>query len=569
MVTLLAQLVAPPLQNSPVRLPNPAPIQRQPRPGGPAGEPSLEQPILPKEPAPAPEAPQPRPPSPAVRPPTLSAPTPRIEGRLPYSPSRLRQILAPCLALNDPSQRLDSCAATLTARLARDGYVNSRVYVQSRQAAGVLLVVEGRLVEVRVMGPDERLNRQARRLLQPLVGETLNVPGLDFNLQRLRERPSIGSVRGSLQKLGSDVSQAVLTVRIEPGREPWHGDFSIRNEGSNGSGEGRLVGTLVKGDLATAGDTLLLYGELDSDNSPALGAVISSISYSLPLADQLNLTGAFGYSRRNLIELPPPANDLATNQLQGLGQVEWVLKETLSQRWSLVAGLSGSGSATTFNNEPLPDSVPSNVRAPRSGYLRLGLSGSGIQPGLGWGGNLYLLQGLSFATPSDQRQELATVGIVPGQATAMGALVSGVWGFAPSWQLQLRGGGQVAFRPLTSPMQFSLGSDVGIRGLPGQLVSGDSGWLGTGEVAWTFWQQRMTALQLVPFLGAGGVTTSAAGLDFTDTVGATGVMVRWLQGANWSAELGWVKSFQTRDNPGPWTDWLLGKGLYARLQYRF
>ena len=346
-------------------------------------------------------------------------------------------------------------------------------------------------------------------------------------------------------------------------------DISVRNEGSNGSGEGRLVGTLVKGDLATAGDTLLLYGELNSDSSPSLGALISSISYSLPVTEQLNLTGAFGYSRRNLIELPAPQDNLSTNQLQGLGQLEWVLKDSLRQRWSLVAGLSDSGSSTTFNNEALPSSVPAIVSSPRSGYLRLGLNGSGVQPGLGWGGSLYLLQGLSFATPNDQLQELATVGIVPGQATAMGTLISGVWGFAPGWQLQLRGGGQVAFRPLTAPMQFTLGSDVGIRGLPGQLVSGDSGWLGTGEVAWTFWQQRMTALQLVPFLGAGGVTTSAAGLTFSDTVGATGVLVRWLQGANWSAELGWVNSFQTSDNPGPWTDWLLGKGLYAKLQYRF
>jgi hemolysin activation/secretion protein len=425
------------------------------------------------------------------------------------------------------------------------------------------------VAEVRVVGPDERLNRQTRRLLQPLVGSTLHLPSLDDSLQRLRNRPAIGSVRGSLVKLGSDVSQAVLSVRVLPGRQPWHGDLSVRNEGSNGSGEGRLVGTLVKGDLATAGDTLLLYGELNSDTSPSLGAAIGSLSYTLPLTEQVNLTGAFGSSRRNLIELPAPQNNLATNQLQGLGQLEWVLKDSLSQRWSLAAALSGSGSETTFNNAPLPASLPASVRTPRSGYLRLGLNGSGGAPGLGWGGTLYLLQGLGFATPADQREELASVGIEAGEATAIGGLISGAWGFAPSWQLLLRGGGQVAFQPLTSPMQFSLGSDVGIRGLPGQLISGDSGWLGTGEVAWTFWQRPMTALQLVPFLGAGGVSSSAGGFTFRDTVGATGVLVRWLQGANWSAELGWVRSFQTNDNTGPWTDWLLGKGLYAKLQYRF
>jgi hemolysin activation/secretion protein len=567
MLTLLAQLIAPPLQNSPVRLPAPAAIEQKPRTGGPGREPGLEVPASPSL-APPPPGGQPLPSAtPAGRPP--AAPTPRIQGRSPYSPTQLRRILAPCLSLADPDQRLSACAAILTARLASDGYVNSRVYGLSSQAPGVLEVVLGRVAEVRVVGPDERLNRQARRLLQPLVGGTLHLPSLDYSLQRLRDRPAIGSVKGSLVKLGSDISQAVLSVRVLPGRQPWHGDLSVRNEGSNGSGEGRLVGTLVKGDLATAGDTLLIYGELNSDNNPSLGAAIGSLSYTLPLAEQLNLTGAFGYSRRNLIELPAPQNNLATNQLQGLGQLEWVLKDSLSQRWSVTAALSGSGSDTTFNNTPLPTSVPASVRTPRSGYLRLGVNGSGGAPGLGIGGTVYLLQGLGFATPSDQREELASVGIVAGEATAIGGLVSGAWGFAPSWQLLLRGGGQVAFQPLTSPMQFSLGSDVGIRGLPGQLISGDSGWLGTGEVAWTFWQRPTTALQLVPFLGAGGVTSSAGGFTFQDTVGATGVLVRWLQGANWSAELGWVRSFQTNDNPGPWRDWLLGKGLYARLQYRF
>jgi len=358
-------------------------------------------------------------------------------------------------------------------------------------------------------------------------------------------------------------------LRVQPAAQTWHGDVALRNDGSSGSGEARAVGTLVKSDLATRGDTLLLYGELDGSDAPALGAVITSVSYTLPLADQLSLTGAFGYSRRNQIELPAPANGLSSGQLQGLGQLEWVFQETLSQRWSLFAGLSANGSTTTLNGASLPSLLPATVREPRSGYLRTGISGSWLGQGMAVGGNAYLLQGLGFATPANQDAELASVGIADGQATAIGTLISGAWTFAPSWQLLLRGGGQVAFRPLTSAMQFTLGSDVGIRGLPGQLVSGDSGWLGSGEVAWSFWQQKRTILQLVPFFGAGGVSTSAAGLSFNDTVGAGGMLVRWLQGSHWTTELGWVDTFNTANNAGPWNTWLLGKGLYAKLQFRF
>ena len=171
--------------------------------------------------------------------------------------------------------------------------------------------------------------------------------------------------------------------------------------------------------------------------------------------------------------------------------------------------------------------------------------------------------------PQNQRQELAQIGIQPSQATAVGALVSAAWGFAPSWQLNLRAAGQLAFQPLLSAMQFSLGSDVGLRGLPGQLISGDNGLLGSVETVWTFWQKRDKALQLVPFLGAGLVSTTVDDVNLSDSVGSGGVLVRWLSGRNWLAELGWVDSFYTDNNPGPWRDWLLGNGVYVKLGYRF
>lgn len=37
---------------------------------------------------------------------------------------------------------------------------------------------------------------------------------------------------------------------------------------------------------------LLLYGELDFNNDPSLGALITSASYTYPLSDQFNLTGS-------------------------------------------------------------------------------------------------------------------------------------------------------------------------------------------------------------------------------------------------------------------------------------
>jgi hemolysin activation/secretion protein len=568
MVLLLAQLVAPPVQRGPVRLPGPEAGEQRPAPDRPAPPIELTPGPAPV-PGPEPGPVQPQPPPGGPTEPGAGAALPPIQGTTPYSAAQLRRILAPCLTIAEPAERLRSCAAVLTARLVADGYLNSRVYVVATPSPGGLDVVEGRVVELRVSGSDERLNRRIKRLTGSLQGQVLHVPSVERQLELLRRLPGVALVRGNLSRLGSDPSQAVLSITVDPGRQPWQGDLSLRNDGSSGSGEGRAVATLVKPSLGVPGDTLLLYGELNVSKAPELGAVITSASYTLPLGEAWSLTGAFGYSRRNLVELPEPANGFSTSQYQGLGQLEWVFSETLSQRWSLFAGYSGSRSNTYLNDAPLPDALPSVLRSPSSGYLRIGVGGNGLGTTYGWSGNAYLLQGIGAATPDTQRRELAEVGISPGEATAIGTLVSGAWAFRPGWQLNLRLGGQVALRPLTSPMQFTLGSDVGLRGLPGQLISGDSGWLSTGEVAWTFWRNGHNGLQLVPFLGAGGVTTSVNGSTFTDTVGSGGLLARWLNDAGWLVELGWVHQFSTENNPGVWTDWALGKGLYAKVQYRF
>lgn len=564
MLVLLAQLVAPPVQVGPVRLPaSEAPEQRP----APAGAPTAPAPALQIEPIPTPAPAGDAQPAPAPAAPL--APAPRIDGQLPLPAPELEKILAPCRAIADPTARLNACAAALNARLVSQGYINTRIFASPIPEPGRLEVVEGRLVELRVNGSDERLNRRIRRLLQPLQGEVLFLPRVERQLQLLRRQPGVGSLRGNLTRLGSDASQAVLVVQVTPGAQPWQGEFSLRNDGNNGSGEYRAMASLLKPSLLLGGDTMLIYGEVNGNDSPQFGSLISSLSYSLPLNDQLALTTAFGFSRRNLIELPAEADGFSSSQYQGLAQLEWVFRETLSQRWSLVASLSGNRSNSYFEGKALPATIQETISRPSSGYLRLGVSGNGVSNRLGWSGTAYLLQGIAAAVPAQQRQELAQVSIDPGRATAVGALVSAVWSFAPSWQLNLRAAGQLAFQPLLSSMQFSLGSDVGLRGLPGQLVSGDNGLLGTAETVWTFWQGRQQALQLVPFIGAGRVSTSLDQETLSDTVGSGGMLLRWLAADQWSVELGWVDHFFTTDNPGPWNRWLLGEGLYVKLGYRF
>jgi hemolysin activation/secretion protein len=204
----------------------------------------------------------------------------------------------------------------------------------------------------------------------------------------------------------------------------------------------------------------------------------------------------------------------------------------------------------------------------RTGFARIGLAYDRTTGPLAFNANLYGLQGIGAWSTSTQRQELHFLGIDADQARAFGGQLGASWWLAPRWQLNLRGAGQLAFNPLTNPMGFSLGSDNGLRGLPGQVVSGDSGLLGSIDLAWLFWRGRQDALQLVPFIGDGQVWTQVPGATLSETAGAGGVLLRWTRGRHGEVELGWVKQFQS----GPrafWDQWILGSGFYTKLVYRF
>jgi hemolysin activation/secretion protein len=575
-VPLIAQLTAPALQPGPVRLPSEAPAFPAPelRPSlSPAPTPASAEPAAPASPTPAPTtvpAPAPLPTSP-----------PAVEGFNPYGAAELHRILAGCATdpRNDPSTNSSGdrstatarCASVLSARLFRDGYLNTQVTAVEQPPHGLLRVRAGRIEEVRIQSSSKALERRLKPLLQSLQGSVLHIPTLTASLTQVQRLPGVGLVRSSLNRLGQDSSRAVLVVTAEPGGRPLQGELSLRNDGNGGSGQFRGVAALMKQGALLPGDTVLLYGELNTDNDPELGYRVGSISYTLPLSSQLSFTGAFGASRRSLVEAEPPLHDLQFRQLQGYGQFDLTFLETLSSRWYGFAGLSVNRSDAYLQGRSI-QAIPGGGDDGwlRSGFVRIGMGYDALLGSMAFRASGYGLQGIAEFTPAAQQHELMFLGIHPGQARAIGTELSASWRPGRRWQLDLRGAAQLALQPLTNPMGFSLGSDSGLRGLPGQVVSGDSGILGAGELSWSFWRSPSgrDELQLVPFLGAGNVWTSVPAATLSDTVGATGLLLRWLRGSHTSLELGWVRQFTSSD-PAFWDGWILGSGLYARAAYRF
>ena len=552
MLPLLAQLVSPPLQPGPVRLPGAGQQQTIPAPPQPRTSP-LNAPFD----APFPAAPG------------TTAAVPQLRGFNPYSPAQLSRILGNCLANSDPAAGLNACAAALRSKLFADGYINSRVIPQPIPAPGDLEVVAGRIETIQVVSSSKRLQRRLRRLLAPSQGSVLHLPTITATVNQIQQLPGVGLLKINLNRIGEDSSRALLLVTAEPGSQPLRGELALRNDGNGGSGQFRGLGTLFKESALLNGDSLLLFGEINTDSDPEIGSLNGSLSYTLPLLDNLSLTTAFGASRRTLVEALPPLHELSFRQLQLFSQLDFTLRESLRERWSAFAGISVNRNDAFLGTESFPAIVGGGDQGwLRTGFARIGLGYERVAGPLALNANLYGLQGIGALSTTEQRQELDFLGIVPSQSRAVGAQLTSSWLLAPRWQLNLRAAGQLAVTPLTNPMGFSLGSDSGLRGLPGQVVSGDSGLLGATELAWLLWRAPKDAIQLVPFIGAGKVWIQVPGATLTENAGATGLLLRWTRGRHGELELGWVRQFQS-GAPAFWGQWILGSGLYTKVVYRF
>ena len=159
---ILAQLVAPPIQSGPVRLPETRSFEHK----------EITPPILIeiRKASPFEQNPLRNGTGPTASPGNW---IPVVQGTTPYTEQELKSILTPC-AGSRGAETLQTCAATLSAKLTSDGYVNSRVFTSSSPTPGLLDVVEGKLVEIQVNSDDKNLQDLVRKKLNQLLGTVLH-----------------------------------------------------------------------------------------------------------------------------------------------------------------------------------------------------------------------------------------------------------------------------------------------------------------------------------------------------------------------------------------------------------
>ena len=497
-----------------------------------------------------------------------------IEGLSIYSADKTDKLLNKCKRFQqiDSHTRALFCLNLVQNELKREGYITTAVTLEKRKDQTIFHVKEGRIAQVVIRGEESslRLRKRIEDKTKFILGGILHIPTLQRNLRLLKLEAGVNSVDAKLSLLKEKPELAKLEITITEGDEPWRGRISLSNSGNNGSGELSFNSSFLKKNAIVNGDMFFLFGESSGTPNPKLGGLNGSLSYTLPISERLYLTASAGYNKKKFIELSKAENGLSNVQIQASGQLEWIIKEDLTQRHSLFINLVNSKSNLYLRKKSLPkEFFPDIVREPISGYLKYGLNSTVIHDQTSLNGSVFLINGIAAMTPKAQRQELNKISIDAGQAKAIGGLISVNWAVAQNLKLKILSGGQWAFNNLSPIMQFSLGSDIGLRGLPSQLTSGDSGWLTTLETPFTIWRNKKSFLEFVPFFGRGGVYTTIAKGHKNDDVGTAGIFLRWMDGAQWIVELGWVDSIETKDNQGSWQQWSLADGLYAQASFRF
>ena len=494
---------------------------------------------------------------------------PKIVGEdIPYSKNELKEILKGCKE-EEIATTLNSCASRLTAFLIQDGYVNSRVYTIIGDENGTLEVIMGKVVELTVKSDNPIIKERAFSKLKDLIGKTLHTPELEKKFAEVRNIKNVGQISGNLGRLGSDPTKAVLNLTVDYMPSKWQREFSLRNDGSSGTGQWRNMGTFVKTDILKKGDTFIGMVEINNDQDIEIGSQTYSGTYTFPLKNGFSSTNSISYSRSDFVEFEDDLKTMRFDSLTFLFQLDKSLVEKPNKNLSSSFGLNISNSESFLTGVRTPLSTGSNPEGyVRTGYLKASLNYALIGESILNSGNISFQQGIAGISESFQLTDFAANGIYPGESRALGVSNSLVWTLSNNLGLNLNSSAQVALNSLISGMSFSVDGSSGLKGLPKSVASGDSGWLSDVELVFTPWAKEKKAIQILPFFGFGEVITDVQNTITKDSAGSYGLLLRYINSNN-VFEIGLANFIKTDDNTGTWNNWMLGDGIFSNLKFTF
>ena len=485
-----------------------------------------------------------------------------------YSDSQLKHSIETCRLDAEGKDALAWAALCLTIKYQKDGYINTRVYIDREASTPQVEVVEGKITELRVSGENEKLNRKVEKKLASLKNQILNANEVQRALKITQQLPGVQQIRGRLGRIGSDARDASLIVSAISEGSNLQGQIGYDNYGKISAGENRSRLIISSNSLLQYDDTWLFYTDHSFTGIPELGSSTYSTSYVTPIGRDTTATLSVGFSKTQPIEFSGIAKEFRTNQFQITGLTNTKLIDSYDRSLGVYGQVSYNRSNLYLNGKELPDIVPEILRKPQNGYIKIGLDASKINRQSIHSGKIFFTQALGAFIPEQQQKSLDLSDIKPYQSKAIGMSLGNYFVFNNGIRGRTTLTAQKAFAPLIGSMRFQVGADSGLIGLPGSIASGDSGIQLNADGFVPLTQIKGWKFGLKPFAGFASLSTETTLGELSNTVGAAGAMLNITYPARQlSFDIGWAHQYSDRKSvKQSWKTWSLGHGLLMSFQ---
>lgn len=469
----------------------------------------------------------------------------------------------------EPEELLPCVSARLTSEIISRGYTTSRVLVQSAEPPR-LLVKAGKIADVRIQSPRGGERGLLEGLKRELVGRTFHYPTLSALIRELKAQWPDSSFYVDTRTADPEALTTVIEILIDRKPARWHGGLSLSNDGGGLTGEFRANATLSKEGLIREGDKAFFFIESNSDSQFELGLLNAFLYYQTPLFREVDVFAAVGAASQQWVEYPrrDPYHDTTFQQTYYSFGLRSSLRKGSALALDLDVAIARNGNAafSPVGHEHVLPGVSNHLN---SGYLSLGLALRGIRDRLDWKAVVAFRQGLSAMSEARQRRQLELYAIRPAEAQAIFIDLQLDFRFNPNLWISSSFHGQYAFDRLLPSMEFEIGADTGILGVPAIAAASDNGILSLNKINFKLFEWGKKSLLLSPYLGYGLVVSAPNPFgSVREAILSTGLLLT-LSSPSWIVETGWVVNPVGRAHAERSQLSFLGQGAYLKLGYRF
>lgn len=428
---------------------------------------------------------------------------------------------------------LDQAAARISRFYRERGYMVARAYLPAQDIKdGVveIAVIEGRFGKVELNNKSRVRDGVARGYTNAFPGSAVTESAIERKLLLLNDLPGAGDARASLRP-GAEVGESDLTVELAAA--PFaSGSVEFDNYGNRFTGANRLTGKLNLLSPLGLGD--MLNAQLTKGFN---GLEYGWLAYQIPIGgDGLRLGGAYSRSDYRLGK--------GFSALDASGEADTY---TLNVNYPFIRTRNFNlyGQAA-YDWRDFQDRVASaaTVTDKSTRAASLTLSGDARDTLLGGGITVFSLRygggRLNIETPAARVID-DTTARTHGHFDKWNVNVLRLQSLGEQLSAYFSLSGQKASKNLDSSEKFLLGGANGVRAYPSGEASGDSGYVATAELRYTFSLAAVAGvLQPFAFVDTGGVTLNEhpfiAGAN-SRHLSAGGLGLTWVQAGDFQVRL--------------------------------